>query len=299
MRAYFAIIRPKNILLTLLTQVVFMLAASRTNYLHIDWENIAIPESILVVLTCCLTAAGGYVINDLFDVDTDHVNRPNKRILKRDISHRAAMIYYVILTAAGQICGYAAGLGMGLFASAIAILLYFYSSDLKAMGLPGNLLIAFMSGSVIYVASRGIYQISQGYFAEYAFLAFLLTFARELIKDAEDIEGDKQQECETFPIVHGTQKTNLLTNVILGTIILFLGIASYLLVVAPFLNVQSPFHLTELLFPIYLSAVLIPVLLRAMYMTSKAHQKRDYKKISKWLKFTMLLGLMSVLLSHP
>jgi len=36
-----------------------------------------------------------------------------------------------------------------------------------------------------------------------------------------------------------------------------------------------------------------------MYMTSKAHQKRDYKKISKWLKFTMLLGLMSVLLSHP
>ena len=116
MRAYFAIIRPKNILLTLLTQVVFMLAASRTNYLHIDWENIAIPESILVVLTCCLTAAGGYVINDLFDVDTDHVNRPNKRILKRDISHRAAMIYYIILTAAGQICGYSAGLGMGLFA---------------------------------------------------------------------------------------------------------------------------------------------------------------------------------------
>ena len=133
MRAYFAIIRPKNIILTLLTQVVFMLAASRTNYLHIDWENIAIPESILVVLTCCLTAAGGYVINDLFDVDTDHVNRPNKRILKRDISHRAAMIYYIILTAAGQICGYSAGLGMGLFASAIAILLYFYSSDLKAM----------------------------------------------------------------------------------------------------------------------------------------------------------------------
>jgi 4-hydroxybenzoate polyprenyltransferase len=119
-----------------------MVAASRTNYINIDWENISFPQSYLVILTCCLTAAGGYVINDLFDVDTDHVNRPNKRILKRDISHNAAIVYYVLLTAAGQICGYWAGLGVGLFATAIAILLYFYSSDLKAMGLPGNLLIA-------------------------------------------------------------------------------------------------------------------------------------------------------------
>ncbi len=299
MRAYLAIIRPNNILLTLLTQVVFMLAASRISYLQVDWQNIAFPESVLVILTCCLTAAGGYVINDLFDVDTDHVNRPNKRILKRDISHRAAIIYYVILTSAGQICGYAAGLGMGLFASAIAILLYFYSSDLKAMGLPGNLLIAFMSGSVIYVASRGIYQISQGYFAEYAFLAFLLTFARELVKDAEDVEGDKQQGCETFPIVHGTKKTNLLTNVILGTIVLFLGVASYLLFVSPFLNVKSSFQAAALLFPAYLTTLLIPMLLRGMYLTAGAKQKRDYKKISKWLKLTMLMGLFSILFSQP
>jgi 4-hydroxybenzoate polyprenyltransferase len=299
MRAYFAIIRPNNILLTLLTQVVFMLAASRTSFLQINWENIIFPESILVVLTCCLTAAGGYVINDLFDVDTDHVNRPNKRILKRDISHRAAIIYYALLTAAGQICGYAAGLGMGLFASAIAILLYFYSSDLKAMGLPGNLLIAFMSGSVIYVASRGINEISQGYFAEYAFLAFLLTFARELIKDAEDIEGDKQQECETFPIVHGTKKTNLLTNVILGVVVLFLGIASYILAVNPFLHVKGAFQTSALLFPAYLTFILIPMILRSMLLTSKAENKREYKKISKSLKFIMLMGLFSVLFSQP
>jgi 4-hydroxybenzoate polyprenyltransferase len=299
MRAYFAIIRPNNILLTLLTQVVFMLAASRTSYFHIDWENIILPESILVILTCCLTAAGGYVINDLFDVDTDHVNRPNKRILKRDISHRSAIIYYALLTAAGQICGYAAGLGMGLFATAIAILLYFYSSDLKAMGLPGNLLIAFMSGSVIYVASRGINEISQGYFAEYAFLAFLLTFARELIKDAEDIEGDKQQECETFPIVHGTKKTNILTNVILGVVVLFLGVASYFLAISPFLHVNGAIQTSALLFPAYLTLILIPMILRSMLLTSKAENKREYKKISKSLKFIMLMGLFSVLFSQP
>lgn len=299
MRAYLAIIRPYNILLTLLTQAVFMVAASRTNFINIDWENFSFPESYLVILTCCLTAAGGYVINDLFDVETDHINRPNKRILKRDISHKAAIAYYVVLTAAGQVCGYWAGLGVGLFSTAIAILLYFYSSDLKAMGLPGNLLIAFMSGSVIYIASRGIHEIHRGYFAEYAFLAFLLTLSRELIKDAEDIEGDKQQNCETFPIVHGTKKTNLLSNVILGTIVTFLGIAGYVLFLEPFLNVKANFQTTSLMFPSYLVGILVPMLLRGMYMTAKAESKRDYKKISKWLKFTMLMGLLSVLFSQP
>jgi 4-hydroxybenzoate polyprenyltransferase len=167
------------------------------------------------------------------------------------------------------------------------------------MGLPGNLLIAFMSGSVIYIASRGIHEIHRGYFAEYAFLAFLLTFSRELIKDAEDIEGDKQQDCETFPIVHGTKKTNVLSNVVLGTIVIFLGVASYILFLEPFLNVKTPFQTALLMFPTYLTAILIPMLLRGMYMTAKAENKRDYKKISKWLKLTMFVGLISVLFSQP
>lgn len=297
MRPYLAILRPNNILLTLFTQGVFMIAASRTSYFSIDWSNIIWPESILIILTCCLTAAGGYIINDLFDVETDHINRPNKRILKRDISHKAAIVYYIILTALGQICGYYAGLGIGLFASAIAVLLYFYSSDLKAMGLPGNSLIAFMSGSVIYIASRGIHEIHSAYFAEYAFVAFLLTMARELVKDAEDIEGDKEQGCETFPIIHGTRKTNILSNVILAVIVIFLVTAAYLLSIEPFLNVKSPIEIHHFLFPTFLLMGLVPMILKSMWMIGKANNKRDYKKISKSLKLTMLVGLISVLFS--
>ena len=290
----------------MLTQVIFMLAASRTGFLEINWQNIQFPQSYLIILTCCFTAAGGYIINDLFDVDTDHINRPNKRIIKRHISHKTALIYYALLTAAGQICGYYTGLGIGLFATSIAILLYFYSSDLKAMGLPGNLLIAFMSGSVIYIASRGIHEINNSYFAEYAFLAFLLTLARELIKDAEDIEGDKEQGCETFPIVHGTKKTNLLSMTILGIIALFLIAAAYILAIDPFLNVQDGSTLTNnnlrfsaFLYPGYLTFVLAPMILKGIWLVSKASNKRDYRKISKWLKITMFLGLFSVLFSMP
>ena len=299
MRPYLAILRPNNILLTLFTQGVFMIAASRTSYFNIDWSNIIWPESLLIILTCCLTAAGGYIINDLFDVETDHINRPNKRILKRDISHKAAIVYYIILTAIGQICGYYAGLGIGLFASAIAVLLYFYSSDLKAMGLPGNSLIAFMSGSVIYIASRGIHEIHSAYFAEYAFLAFLLTMARELVKDAEDIEGDKEQGCETFPILYGTRKTNILSNVILALIVIFLVTAAYLLSIEPFFNVKSTIEIHRFVYPAFLVLALVPMILKSMWMIGKANNKRDYKKISKWLKLTMLVGLISVLFSAP
>lgn len=299
MRPYLAILRPNNILLTLFTQGVFMIAASRTSYFNIDWSNIIWPESLLIILTCCLTAAGGYIINDLFDVETDHINRPNKRILKRDISHKAAIVYYIILTALGQICGYYAGLGIGLFASAIAVLLYFYSSDLKAMGLPGNSLIAFMSGSVIYIASRGIHEINSAYFAEYAFLAFLLTMARELVKDAEDVEGDKEQGCETFPILHGTRKTNILSNVILALIVIFLVTAAYLLSIEPFFNVKSTIEIHSFIYPAFLLLALVPMILKSMWMIGKANNKRDYKKISKWLKLTMLIGLISVLFSAP
>jgi 4-hydroxybenzoate polyprenyltransferase len=299
MRPYLAILRPNNILLTLFTQGVFMIAASRTSYFNIDWSNIIWPESVLIVLTCCLTAAGGYIINDLFDVETDHINRPNKRILKRDISHKAAIVYYIILTALGQICGYYAGLGIGLFASAIAVLLYFYSSDLKAMGLPGNSLIAFMSGSVIYIASRGIHEIHSAYFAEYAFLAFLLTMARELVKDAEDIEGDKEQGCETFPILYGTRKTNILSNVILALIVIFLVTATYLLSIEPFFNVKSAIEIHRFVYPAFLVLALVPMIIKSMWMIGKANNKRDYKKISKWLKLKMLVGLISVLFSAP
>jgi heme/copper-type cytochrome/quinol oxidase subunit 3 len=63
--------------------------------------------------------------------------------------------------------------------------------------------------------------------------------------------------------------------------------------------VKGPFNITAWMFPAYLTFILIPMLLRGIFMTAKAENKRDYKKISKWLKLTMLMGLFSVLFSQP
>lgn len=119
------------------------------------------------------------------------------------------------------------------------------------------------------------------------------------MKDAEDIEGDKEQDCETFPILHGTRKTNILSNVILALIVIFLVTAAYLLSIEPFLNIKSPIEIHHFLFPTFLLMGLVPMILKSMWMIAKANKKRDYKKISKWLKLTMLVGLISVLFSAP
>ena len=45
--------------------------------------------SLLVLATICLAAAG-YIINDIYDIDTDSVNKPDKVIVGKTISEKTA-----------------------------------------------------------------------------------------------------------------------------------------------------------------------------------------------------------------
>ena len=283
MKYYWKLVRPINLILTVLTQVLFILSASRINhsFLHFDWSNIRFQESITTMLACVFVAAGGYVINDIFDIETDHINRPEKLILSKHISPKSAKIFYAMLTSIGIISGFLTGLGMGILCIVLAILLYFYSSDLKGQMLQGNLLISLMAGMVVYVASRGVFNVQNTYFAEYASVAFLITMARELIKDIEDIEGDKAQEYETYPILKGIRATKILA-------VIFLIITMF---IAVFLTIQSQ----ELVFRIYIGAFIISPICYYLYLIYTAKEKGEFRKISNWLKSTMFIGLFSSL----
>jgi 4-hydroxybenzoate polyprenyltransferase len=233
------------------------------------------------MLACVFVAAGGYVINDIFDIETDNINRPEKLILSKHISPKAAKIFYGILTLLGIISGFLTGMGMGILCIVLAILLYFYSSDLKGELLQGNLLIAMMAGMVVYVASRGVFNVQNTYFAEYATVAFLVTMARELIKDIEDMEGDKTQEYETYPIMKGIRATKILAVIFL---IITLSIALLLI-----------FQSQELVFRIYIGAFIILPICYYLYLIYTAKEKGEFRKISNWLKSTMFIGLFSSL----
>lgn len=283
MKYYWKLIRPVNLILTILTQVLFIISASRINHsaLNIDFSNIRTRESIFTLFACIFVAAGGYIINDIFDIETDQINKPEKLILSKHISLKSARVFYVILTAIGIGSGFLVGLGMGILCLVLAVLLYFYSSDLKGEMLQGNLLIAMMAGMVVYVSSRGVYNVSNTYFAEYASIAFLITMVREIIKDIEDIEGDKAHDYETYPVVKGIQKSKNLSLVFL---VITLGIIALLYIQA-----------SNLLFTIFMSVFIIPALIYVAYLIFKAKEKSEFRKISNWLKTTMFLGLFSSL----
>ncbi|MEY3965005.1 MAG: hypothetical protein RL263_174 [Bacteroidota bacterium] len=282
---YLRIIRPINILLTILTQWLFYLSASRINpgLSFIDFSNLRFPESITATLACVLVAAGGYVINDIFDVETDKINRPGKRIAVESTSVKSMKMYYLILTFTGISLGFITGLGMGILSTVIAILLYFYSSDFKSEFLMGNLLISLMAGMVVYIASRGVFLVNKAYFAEFSSIAFFITFARELIKDLEDYAGDKEHGYETFAISSGPTKTK-----ILASIFIVFSLALLFLVGATG---------NQLEYWIFLFAVLTPLHLYLLYKIYAALEKPHYSHISNWLKYLMFIGLLASLIS--
>jgi 4-hydroxybenzoate polyprenyltransferase len=274
-RYYWILLRPVNLGIIILTMTLFMFHASQWNIQNLRW-----PDALFVVLAVLFTAAAGYVINDILDIEEDIINKPEKRIISKHISIRSGIIFYIILLLGSLAFGFLTGLSMGLVCVMISVLLYFYSSDLKGTTLWGNLLVSLMNGVVVFFSAQGVDEKFNGYFAEYAFLAFLITMVREVVKDIEDIEGDKTREYETFPIVYGARK-----SVWLGMGILTL------------LNFHMVYLITEsknLYFGVFSGVfVLLPVFY-FYHQLLTADEKADYTRIQRRLKWLMVSGILSV-----
>lgn len=245
------------------------------------WSNIDTIRALFVVLATVLTAAAGNVINDIFDIEEDQINNPEKRIIARHISPKSGRIFYTILAAISLICAFQAGYSMFALSLTIGILLYFYSSDLKGENLWGNLLISFMTGAVVFAADLGVHTRVNGYFAEYALLAFLITMPREIVKDIEDIEGDKAQEYNTYPIAQGIDKAALLASIFLILII----------VEMIYIMIRDG----NLFYNIYSTVLVVIPAFMLIIKIKTSKQKGDYSKASLYLKGLILTGLLSVL----
>jgi 4-hydroxybenzoate polyprenyltransferase len=112
-------------------------------------------------------------------------------------------------------------------------------------------------------------------------MAFFITMAREIIKDIEDIDGDKAHDYLTYPVVNGIPKSKTLVFAFIAICLIIIGL----------LYIQA----NNLIFYIYMSLTIIPIITYTLWLIRKADKKEDYKKISNWLKATMFLGLFSSL----
>jgi geranylgeranylglycerol-phosphate geranylgeranyltransferase len=152
--------------------------------------------------------AAGNIANDLADLDADRVNRPGRPLVSGRISVNAAILLGGLLGAAGLFAAWWVDTRLfGLGLAALLVMLV-YSPLLKQHGLAGNLAVAVVASlpPVYGALAAGWPRAGLVPFA----MGTLLHFSRELVKDLEDVAGDRVQGRRTLPIVHGAETTFLL-----------------------------------------------------------------------------------------
>ncbi|NLN30652.1 MAG: UbiA family prenyltransferase [Bacteroidales bacterium] len=254
---------------------------------------------ILVFATVCITA-GGYVINDYFDIRTDLINR-GEVIIGTRIPRRKAILWHSILNIAGVTAGFYVSAKAGYFWFGtifllISGLLYFYSASYKRQFLIGNLLVAVLTALVPVLAVlfewTGLYRYYSvhavsmpdlkflfGWAGGFALFAFLTTFIREIIKDTEDFEGDAAYGRNTLPVVVGIPASKFISvSLIIVTIVL--------LFLAWLLFINDKITL------VYLSVAIVLPLITAVYMLLSGKNRKELHTASGLMKMVMLAGIL-------
>lgn len=171
-------------------------------------------ESIAVATLVTILATGaGNAINDYFDREIDQITNPKRPLPRGSVTPRTALLFSAILFAV------AGGLSLILPPVAIAIavinigLLVAYTPILKGLPGVGNAVIAYLGGSAFLFGGAAVEDlIAPGILFV---LAALATFSREVIKDVEDITGDREKDLKTLPIVIGERRALLSAAVLL------------------------------------------------------------------------------------
>lgn len=293
------LIRYQNLLMLAFMQLIF-------RYGFLKFQNIPLAltdwQYGLLVLATVSIAAGGYIVNNILDVDTDTENDLENVIVGKEISEVKAYNLYIGFTVIGVAIGFYLSnvINKPGFASmfiVIAATLYFYATNLKQSLLIGNLIVALLlSFSVLIIGVFDLYPVTFdenrpvmgllfGILLDYALFAFILNFIREIVKDLEDIEGDENQGMNTLPIAFGVNRT---INFVFGL--------SFVPIICALYYIKTYIFESGLFISTFYSLVFI--LAPIIYFTIKirsAKTKSDFNFLSTLLKWILLFGMLSII----
>lgn len=293
---YLKLIRYQNLLMLAFMQLVF-----RYLFLEQSYVDLALSDFnyiLLVIATVCV-AAGGYVINNIMDQETDEIAKPQNRVVGVSISETVAYNWYIGLTIVGV------GIGFYLsnviykptFASMfilVATLLYMYATSFKQIPVLGNVVVALLlSTSIIIIGLFDIlpaidvdnrFRMKEAFsiLMDYAIFAFIINLIREIVKDLEDMDGDYQSGINTLPITIGIPKTKIIVGILT---VISIGILAY--------YINS--NLFELDYVIYYTLVFIigPLIYFGVKLMN-AETKKQLHHLSLVLKIILFFGILSV-----
>ena len=237
-------------------------------------------ELTFAILTVVGYNAAANSLNDFIDLKIDQVNRPNRPLTTGLVKRNTALIFAVLLFVGGSVTA----LFLSKLAAMITILIVLpliisYNLKLKQFPLVGNIVIALILG-LTFVFSGAVFGNIKPMIIP-CFLAFGLTLVRELVKDIEDIEGDRLAGLTTFPIIAGFNRAGKLTALFavmigVGALIPYMmGIYSFWYLVFLVLGVETP-------------------LVTLVVLLMKSPEKLNFSLASKVLKISTILGIVAI-----
>lgn len=313
MKEFLKLIRWQNLLIVVLTMVLMRYAViapllGKIGVILANGSGEEMPvtlkfpwyDFVLLVAATLFITAGGYVINDYFDIKTDLINK-GKVIVGTKIPRRMAMMYHnifnIIGVAAGFYISWKAGyIMMGALFLIVSGLLYFYSASYKRQFLIGNIIVAILTAMVPLLVVFYEWPALYRYYAVnavnvpainiifywvggFALFAFLTTLTREIIKDIEDFEGDVAYGRNTVPVVLGILTSKIVSvGLIVLTIIL--------------LYLTWFFFINDKITLIYLNAGIVVPLLFVIYRVLKSQNRKQLHSASSFMKIVMLTGIL-------
>lgn len=308
----FRLIRIQNLLIIAFTQylmryaIIFPMLESKGFESQFSDLNF-----FFLVLTTIFLAAAGYVINDYFDTKTDLLNRPKTVIVGKHIKRRSAMSLHVVLSIIGIGLGFYISLQINLWKLVyiyilVSGLLWFYSSSYKKMFLLGNFIVAILTALVPLMTalyeipplnakySDVLLMINDNFYDVFFWImgfsvfAFLTTLNREIIKDAEDFEGDNAYGSRSVAVVAGLKTTKIVT----------IALNSIITILIPFIYFKYV-HIPQVINYLsigYIIVLLILPNLFLIYKLYKAKEKKDWTVAGNIAKIIMLFGILYALI---
>ena len=292
------LIRWKNLVMIAIVQLLIKYALLEPFGVQTSLDGLGI---MLLILATISIAAAGNIINDIYDIETDSVNKPENVIVGKSISEKTAYNLFITLNLIG--------VGVGFYLShsvsrapffsifvIISVLLYVYATYLKRTLLIGNIIISILIALSIIIV--GVFELlpsitpsnqqTQVLFfkviLDYALFAFIINLLREIAKDIEDIDGDYKAGMHTLPIAIGRERAK---NV--------LSTLNFIPLAAVIHYVISNLYKQQIAVGYFLIFIIAPLI----YITIKtfsAKTKKEIRHISNMYKLVMLFGMLSLLL---
>jgi geranylgeranylglycerol-phosphate geranylgeranyltransferase len=272
-RAYLQFIRPSNFVIAFASIFVACLLAGGT--------MAVLAPMVAAALAGGMIGAGGMVINDLFDIEIDRINKPDRPLPAGLISRKSALFVYALLSIIGIVLNFFTSTAALIIAVAAVPMIFAYSAFLKRTPLLGNLLVAFLTGLAFLYGGAAVGRIDATVMP--AVLAFLINAGREVIKDMEDREGDALLGARTLPIVYGMRTASIVATILLAALIVATSI--------PF-----AIGMYGIRYYILVNAGVNAVLLYVLWQLWRDQSTASLHRLSVLLKYDMVVGLIAVFL---